>query len=122
MASLIEAFDDTADEETPHCFVAYTIKVWNLPLAGHKDNHAGLVNPAQVTAFKARYGIRDGHEWDFDAGLEIEPATIKRFLARVPAALRRAAFRLDRETLAARDLAHAVRQDVNAGRFRQNHE
>ena len=60
MASLIEAFDDTADEETPHCFVAYTIKVWNLPLAGHKDNHAGLMNPAQVTGLRPGMGSATG--------------------------------------------------------------
>jgi pyruvate dehydrogenase E1 component len=26
-------------------FIAYTIKGFGLPLAGHKDNHAGLHDP-----------------------------------------------------------------------------
>ena len=31
-------------------FLAYTIKGCGLPLAGHKDNHAGLMTPAQIAA------------------------------------------------------------------------
>jgi pyruvate dehydrogenase E1 component len=88
MASLIEAFDAAAGDETPHCFVAYTVKGWNLPLAGHKDNHAGLMNPAQMTAFKSAYGVRDGEEWDIAAGLHVDRATLRRFLATVPIARR----------------------------------
>ena len=42
MASVLEAFAG-AEGDTPHCFVAYTIKGHRLPLAGHKDNHAGLM-------------------------------------------------------------------------------
>jgi pyruvate dehydrogenase E1 component len=88
MTVLIEAFDAAAANETPHCFVAYTVKGWNLPLAGHKDNHAGLMNPAQIAALKSTFGIRDGHEWNIDAGLGIDRTRLKRFLAVVPYARR----------------------------------
>jgi pyruvate dehydrogenase E1 component len=88
MAALVEAFDAAAGDETPHCFVAYTVKGWNLPLAGHKDNHAGLMNPAQMAVFKAALGIGDGEEWDIAAGLGVAPVTLKRFLAAVPSARR----------------------------------
>ena len=91
MASLVEAFDAAGDDETPHCFVAYTIKGWNLPLAGHKDNHAGLMNPAQVAAFKAAQKIPDGEEWSPGAGLGVAPNELRAFLADVPIAAERPA-------------------------------
>jgi pyruvate dehydrogenase E1 component len=91
MSSLIEAFDAAAADETPHCFVAYTIKGWNLPLAGHKDNHSGLMNPAQVAAFKAAQKIPDGAEWSPDAGLDVAPEDLREFLAGVPIAAGRPA-------------------------------
>jgi pyruvate dehydrogenase E1 component len=88
MATLVEAFDAAGHDETPHCFVAYTVKGWNLPLAGHKDNHSGLMNPAQMAVLKSSFGISDGAEWDVAAGLDIDRATLKRFLVRVPIATR----------------------------------
>jgi pyruvate dehydrogenase E1 component len=86
MASLIDAFDAAADDETPHCFVAYTVKGWNLPIAGHKDNHAGLMNPAQMATFKAALGIGDGDEWEIAAGLDMSENSLRRFLAALPIA------------------------------------
>ncbi|HMT45207.1 MAG TPA: transketolase, partial [Chakrabartia sp.] len=44
--TLIDAFD-SAQDDRPTLFIAYTVKGYGLPLAGHKDNHAGLMNPAQ---------------------------------------------------------------------------
>ncbi|MEE8535349.1 MAG: 1-deoxy-D-xylulose-5-phosphate synthase N-terminal domain-containing protein, partial [Kiloniellales bacterium] len=44
LESVLEAFHG-APEEAPTCFIAYTIKGHGLPFAGHKDNHAGLMNP-----------------------------------------------------------------------------
>ncbi len=84
MAALIDAFDAATDDETPHCFVAYTVKGWNLPLAGHKDNHAGLMNPAQMAALRAAHAIEPGAEWDPHAGLDVPPETLRDFLAAVP--------------------------------------
>jgi pyruvate dehydrogenase E1 component len=57
MASIIEAFD-AIDHDRPTCFIAYTIKGFGLPLAGHKDNHAGLMTPAQMETFKAAQNVR----------------------------------------------------------------
>ncbi len=42
--TLADAFAQAADDDRPTCFLAYTIKGWGTPLAGHKDNHAGLMN------------------------------------------------------------------------------
>ena len=87
MASIVEAFDQATDD-VPHCFVAYTIKGFGLPLAGHKDNHAGLMNPAQMASYKAAQGIADGQEWQPLAGLDVPAETMRAFLAAVPLAKR----------------------------------
>ena len=46
-----EAFQAVGDDDWPHCFIAYTIKGFRLPFAGHKDNHAGLMTPEQMAEF-----------------------------------------------------------------------
>ncbi|MEM7060749.1 MAG: transketolase [Pseudomonadota bacterium] len=62
-ASLAEAFD-AIDHDRPTCFLAYTIKGWGTPLAGHKDNHAGLMTKAQMAEFQSLMGVPEGQEWD----------------------------------------------------------
>ena len=83
LPSLIEAFGKV-DHERPICFICYTIKGFGLPFAGHKDNHAGLMTPAQAESLRAAMNIRPGHEWDKFEGLEIAPTELQRFLDRVP--------------------------------------
>jgi pyruvate dehydrogenase E1 component len=60
--TLVEAFD-SADDERPTMFIAYTVKGYGLPLAGHKDNHSGMMNPAQIAQFRTDLGIEEGKEW-----------------------------------------------------------
>ncbi|HVE02112.1 MAG TPA: transketolase, partial [Sphingomicrobium sp.] len=57
METLVEAFDD-ADDDVPTLFIAWTIKGFGLPFAGHKDNHAGLMNPTQAAALRENSGVR----------------------------------------------------------------
>ena len=83
LGSVIEAFDGI-DHDRPVCFIAYTIKGIGLPFAGHKDNHAGLMTPAQMENFRATMDIRPGHEWDRFEGLRVPGAEIADYLARVP--------------------------------------
>lgn len=80
--AVLDAFHSVADDR-PHCFIAYTVKGWGLPLAGHKDNHAGLMTPDQMAAFRAQNRIGDGEEWSPHAGLDIDPAELDAFLASV---------------------------------------
>ena len=61
--TLIKVFEKVKDDK-PTAFIAYTIKGWGTPLAGHKDNHAGLMTKAQMNSFKLKYGISDGNEWN----------------------------------------------------------
>src|SRR5678815_4547468 len=63
MDTLVEAFD-AAQDDVPTLFVAWTIKGYGLPFAGHKDNHAGLMNPTQLAALREAMGVREGHEWE----------------------------------------------------------
>jgi pyruvate dehydrogenase E1 component len=83
LKSVIEAFD-AIDHDRPVCFIAYTIKGYGLPFAGHKDNHAGLMTPAQMEIFQKAMNIRSGHEWDRFEGLTQPPDDIQAFLDRVP--------------------------------------
>ena len=83
LPAIIEAFD-AIDHDRPVCFIAYTIKGYGLPFAGHKDNHAGLMTPAQMETFRSAMNIRPGREWDRFEGLRQSEADIQAFLDRVP--------------------------------------
>lgn len=83
LEAILEAFDATVGD-TPTCFIAYTVKGFGLPLAGHKDNHAGIMNPAQMREFKQLMAVSDGAEWDKFAGLEMDPDALQSFLDKVP--------------------------------------
>ena len=72
------------DHDRPICFIAYTIKGMGLPLAGHKDNHSGLLTPTQMEQFRATMGVREGHEWEKFEGLTRDPAELQAFLDKNP--------------------------------------
>tara|TARA_R110002110_G_scaffold179330_1_gene384763 strand:+ start:5081 stop:7492 length:2412 start_codon:yes stop_codon:yes gene_type:complete len=79
----LEAFHGVTDD-IPTCFIGYTVKGFGLPFAGHKDNHAGLMNVEQMEAFRDEMNIDAGEEWDRFAGLDVDPATLGEFLEDVP--------------------------------------
>jgi pyruvate dehydrogenase E1 component len=83
LPSLVEAFG-SVDHDRPICFICYTVKGFGLPFAGHKDNHAGLMTPTQMDAFRAAMGVREGHEWDRFEGLSVPAKELQAFLDRVP--------------------------------------
>ena len=83
METILDAFRG-ANDERPTCFLAYTIKGYGLPFAGHKDNHAGLMSPEQMESFRAAMGVRVGHEWDYWEGAALEPAQLESFVAANP--------------------------------------
>jgi pyruvate dehydrogenase E1 component len=85
MESVLDAFHSITDDR-PTCFIAYTIKGYGLPLAGHKDNHAGLMNPAQMDSFQQGMGVAEGQEWEPFAGLGLPPEELSTFLRAVPLA------------------------------------
>ena len=84
MEAVLEGFREAETSDLPTCFIAYTIKGFGLPFAGHKDNHAGLMSPEQVDALRAQHAVPRGAEWERLAGMEIPEAEVERFLASVP--------------------------------------
>ena len=83
MESVLEAFEGVAGDR-PTCFLAYTIKGYGLPFAGHKDNHSGLMSPDEVEAMRASHGVARGEEWEPFSGLDAPESDLRRFLAGVP--------------------------------------
>ncbi len=83
LPSLCEAFH-AVDHDRPTCFICYTVKGFGLPMAGHKDNHAGLMTPAQMETFRAAINVRAGHEWDKFEGLSLDASELQHFLDNVP--------------------------------------
>ncbi len=86
METCLEAFHGVKDDK-PRLFIAYTTKGHGLPFQGHKDNHSGLMNPAQLDSYQREMGVPKGREWEPWAGLEVElVAKIEAFLKSVPSA------------------------------------
>ena len=63
MRCLTEAFQSVQDDR-PCCFIAYTIKGYGLPFAGHKENHSGLMTVSQIRTLQKSLSIPEGAEWE----------------------------------------------------------
>jgi len=87
LPALTQAFG-AVDHDRPTCFICYTIKGYGLPFAGHKDNHAGLMTPAQMEIFRTAMHVRPGHEWDAFEGLTLPAEKLESFLRNVAFAAR----------------------------------
>jgi pyruvate dehydrogenase E1 component len=85
--SVLEAFHGVTTD-APTCFIAYTIKGFGLPFAGHKDNHAGLMSPEQMEVYRRSQRIEPGQEYDLFAGLDVPAEAIRQFLDQVPFTVR----------------------------------
>ncbi len=80
LRSILAEFHAVQDDQ-PTCFIAYTIKGYGLPFAGHKDNHAGLLTEEQISGLRDAFGILPGREWDPLAGYQAgERAELEEFL------------------------------------------
>ena len=89
--TILDAFEAARDDR-PTMFIAYTIKGFGLPFQGHKDNHAGLMNPTQFASLRESLGIAEGQEWDAFAGLGDNAAQdLRDFIEPVRAVLARRA-------------------------------
>jgi pyruvate dehydrogenase E1 component len=83
MATVLDAFH-AVEDDLPTCFIAYTIKGFGLPFAGHKDNHAGLMNEEQMATLQRAMAVPAGKEWERFAGMPVPVEALERFLAAVP--------------------------------------
>src|SRR3989338_7665157 len=80
--TMAEAFA-AIDHDRPTCFLAYTIKGWGTPIAGHKDNNGGLMTPTQFAVWQEHMGVPRGQEWEPFAAVS-DAAALHKFLGRVP--------------------------------------
>ncbi|MCB1970288.1 MAG: transketolase [Geminicoccaceae bacterium] len=83
LETLVDTFN-AVDHDRPTVFVTYTIKGHGTPLAGHKDNHAGLMTPQQMDGFRKAMGVREGNEWDRFEATGHDEDELQAFLDRVP--------------------------------------
>ncbi len=89
LETLIEAFTAASQDDRRRLFIAYTIKGHGLPFQGHKDNHAGLMTPAQMDAYRKQNGIAEGQEWEPFAGLSDHDAgALREFIGSRPFGVR----------------------------------
>ncbi|MFY0620077.1 MAG: transketolase [Pelagimonas sp.] len=79
--TMAETFD-AISHDRPTCFLAYTIKGWGTPIAGHKDNHGGLMNVTQFNQWQTHMGVEAGLEWEPMAGVN-DPQALRGFLSQV---------------------------------------
>lgn len=84
MGDLVEAFEKASRHDRPTVFICYTVKGFGLPLAGHKDNHAGLMTPTQLETLRTSLGVRPGHEWEPWEGASLPAEALDRFVKAAP--------------------------------------
>ena len=80
--TMVETFA-AINHDRPVCFLAYTIKGWGTPIAGHKDNHGGLMNKPQMAAWQKHMGVAEGEEWEKFATVK-KPEELQKFLEKTP--------------------------------------
>jgi pyruvate dehydrogenase E1 component len=65
MPQILRTFEAAAKvQDRPVAILAYTIKGWGLPIAGHIENHAAQLTAEQIATLQKDLGITLDHEWD----------------------------------------------------------
>ncbi|MCV6822972.1 MULTISPECIES: transketolase-like TK C-terminal-containing protein [Halocynthiibacter] len=80
--TMADVFQSVKDDR-PTCFLAYTIKGWGTPIAGHKDNHGGLMTKAQMADWQKQMNVPDGQEWEKFATVS-DPEALQKWMDQVP--------------------------------------
>ncbi|NOX83142.1 MAG: transketolase [Alphaproteobacteria bacterium] len=83
MEAILDAFSNVPNDK-PTIFICYTVKGHGLPLQGHKDNHAGLMNPKQMERFREAHEVAPGKEWDLFSTQSVGPQTLARAIDTAP--------------------------------------
>ena len=78
---LSEVFTKNKKLSKPACFICYTVKGFGLPLAGHKDNHSGIMNIEQFKVYQNKMNIGKGKEWDKTEGVKVSQKVFKEYLS-----------------------------------------
>ena len=78
---LSEVFLKNKKNKKPACFLCYTVKGFGLPLAGHKDNHSGIMNIEQFKVYQDSMNVKVGKEWNKIEGVKVEEKIFKEYLS-----------------------------------------
>ena len=81
LISLEEKFSKYKKDNTPTCFICYTVKGFGLPLAGHKDNHSGIMNLEQFRSYQKKMNVNKGKEWDKVEGIKTTLPQFESFIS-----------------------------------------
>jgi len=82
LEELSRVFSSSKKSKKPTCFICYTVKGFGLPLAGHKDNHSGIMNKQQFKIYQSSMNIQEGREWHKTEGLKISEENLDIFLSK----------------------------------------
>jgi pyruvate dehydrogenase E1 component len=64
LGCLLDSLQECDDEpDRPSVLFAYTVKGWGLPIAGDPLNHAALLSPDQIDAYRDALGLTAADEW-----------------------------------------------------------
>ena len=74
---LSEVFLKNKKNKKPACFLCYTVKGFGLPLAGHKDNHSGIMNIEQFKVYQDSMNVEEGKEWNKIEGVKVEEKILR---------------------------------------------
>ena len=77
-------FSKYLNSDKPTCFICYTVKGFGLPLAGHKDNHSGIMNNEQFDEYTKLMKIRKGQEWNKTEGIKLNDNELNSIVASNP--------------------------------------
>jgi pyruvate dehydrogenase E1 component len=84
MHMICEAYDRALSTKgKPVAILAYTVKGYGLPLAGHKDNHSGLLNQREIDTLRESFNLVPGEEFEQLAGLD-DPERVRAYLDAAP--------------------------------------
>jgi pyruvate dehydrogenase E1 component len=72
--TVLEGFEYASQTDRRTAFIAYTIKGYGLPMAGHRDNHGLFMSQEQIDGLQAKLGLAPGDEWKPFKGLRNETA------------------------------------------------
>lgn len=73
---------DAIDHGRLTCLLAYTVKGWGTPIAGHKDNHGGLMNNTPFAKWQTHMRVAQGEQWEPLATVA-NPKALNDFLSRM---------------------------------------
>jgi pyruvate dehydrogenase E1 component len=72
--TVLEAFELASKTDKRTAFIAYTIKGYGLPMAGHRDNHSLQMSSEQMEKLQLDLGLTHANQWEPFASMKYEAA------------------------------------------------